>query len=461
MSTIANLAVGITANTRGFRTGMSKATGAIKGFGRSITGLMGSLTGLGGMLTAGGIVYGLKKITDLAQTQYDAERKLAAVLKATGGAAGYSAAELKKFAAERQGLTNFGDEATIAMMGVLATFKEISGPIFKEAMVAIQDMSTVVGQDMKAGTIQLGKALNDPIKGVSALADVGVSFTQSQRDTIRVLQESGDIMGAQRVILAELKSEFGGAAEAMASPMTQMQNAMGDLGESIGQQLLPFVRLLATDMTKTFQSINSGAGTSAGNFGLLGESIISVADALHRVSAEALRLYIPLAKLGAWNERVRLSWWGDDETGTQKSYIKTLEKQIVDWEKTLRRLDAGESWGDTLRQRAAEIKQQMASDVNVPAFGKLPPGVLAAEIAKAGDDGASLMSRSAGSTRQFAGAALKGSSEAYSAALRHRYQQRQEDLAKKQLAETKKQTQTFEEFLAGWKDQAPEYIWIF
>lgn len=190
------------------------------------------------------VAYGGAFSIEKADQQAQAEKKLAAVLKSTGNAAGFSAKELQKFAAARQNLTNFGDEATINLAGLLATFKQIQGPVFKETIKLAQDMSAVIDQDLKSSAIQLGKALNDPILGLSALQRVGVSFTEDQKEQIRVLQESGDIMGAQRIILAELRSEFGGAAEAMASDWQQLKNELGDTAETIGSILLPVIKIL-------------------------------------------------------------------------------------------------------------------------------------------------------------------------------------------------------------------------
>ena len=171
------------------------------------------------------------------------ERKLAAVLKATGNAAGYSADQLKQMAADLQKVTTYGDETTLSAMAVLATFKEIRGDQFKEATKAAMDMSAVLGTDLQGSILQIGKALNDPIKGMTALSRAGVSFTQQQKDQVKSLQEAGDIMGAQKIILAELKGEFGGAAAEMADTfggrVTQLKNRLGDLGEQIGEALLP------------------------------------------------------------------------------------------------------------------------------------------------------------------------------------------------------------------------------
>lgn len=175
--------------------------------------------------------------------QVQQEAKLAAVLKATGNAAGFTADQLKEQAADLQKITTFADEAVIGMQAVLATFKEVKGDQFRDAQKSILDMSQVLGQDLKSSAIQVGKALNDPVKGVSALARVGVSFTQSQKDQIKAMTQVGDVAGAQKLILAELQSEFGGAAEAAAKagggPLKQFGNVLGDIMEIVGGYVLP------------------------------------------------------------------------------------------------------------------------------------------------------------------------------------------------------------------------------
>lgn len=228
-----------------FQSGLRGAFSSLKSFTRSVAPLAGSIGG----------AFAVKGAIDSIRQQILAERKLEAVLKATGGAAGISAREIKKLASARQEVTNFGDEATISVAGVLATFKQIKGDQFKDTIVAIQDISSVMGTDMQSSAVQLGKALNDPITGLSALTRIGVSFTQEQKDQIKALQESGDIMGAQKIILAELKSEFGGAAEAMADPLTQVKNTVGDLSEAFGALLLPSVTAAANGIVSLFGPI--------------------------------------------------------------------------------------------------------------------------------------------------------------------------------------------------------------
>ena len=227
----------ITANSTDFERKMRSAKSAANDVAKTLS--IGLVAGAAAA-TAG--IYGLSKVMGssiaLANTQEQAEAKLAAVLRATGGAAGYNLDQLKAMASGMQAASTTGDELILNGMGILATFKEVRGEAFEKGTQAALDMSAVMGQDLKSSMVQVGKALNDPIKGVSALTKVGVSFTEQQKDQIKALQESGDIMGAQTIILQELESEFGGAAAAMAETfggkLQQVKNTFGDLHEEIG-----------------------------------------------------------------------------------------------------------------------------------------------------------------------------------------------------------------------------------
>lgn len=184
----------------------------------------------------------IKESISLYEVQEKAEAKLSATLKSTGYAAGFSAKELIDYAGELQNITTYGDEATIGMMSLLNTFKNISGDTYKRTVRAVQDMSTVMEQDLKSSAIMLGKALNDPITGLSALSRTGVQFSSSQKKTIEQLTKTNDVMGAQKIILKELESQFGGSSEAMAltygGALTQLDNKFGDLKEKIGRTAL-------------------------------------------------------------------------------------------------------------------------------------------------------------------------------------------------------------------------------
>ena len=238
--------------------GLTGVQRGITGIGASMRSVAGLATGLHAKLLTLGVGVTFAASIRAAGEQIKAEKKLEAVLKATGHAAGKTSEEIRKLASERQGLTNFGDEATIAAAGMLATFKEIKGDLFDGALIAAQDLSAVMDQDLKSSIVQIGKALNDPIRGVTALQRVGVAFTKSQKDQIKAMAEAGDLMGAQKIILGELESEFGGAAAGMADPFIQFGNMFGDVMENVGFALRPIAREATTFFTKILGPVSDG-----------------------------------------------------------------------------------------------------------------------------------------------------------------------------------------------------------
>lgn len=179
-----------------------------------------------------------------------------AVIKATGGAAGRSRAQVDAMAQKLERMTGAEAEAVTEGQNMLLTFKNIKGKQFDTATKSMLDMGVAMnkgslqGLDLQKTSILMGKALNDPIKGLTALSRVGVSFTDKQKKQIKAMQEAGDMAGAQKVILKELKSEFGGAAKAAGQTTEGMwakiQNTFGNIAEAVLSNALP---VLSTVMT--------------------------------------------------------------------------------------------------------------------------------------------------------------------------------------------------------------------
>jgi hypothetical protein len=202
----------------------------------------------------------------LAGKQEDAEMKMVSSFDSMGAAAWTTTDALKAQASAFQELTTFGDESILEMQGVLLTFGNVTDDVFTDATRLGLDMSAKLGTDLQGSAIQLGKALNDPVKGISALSRAGVSFTQDQKDMVKEMQEGGDMAGAQALILSELEKQFGGTAAAMAQTGTgqakQAMNSLGDAGESIGQFLIPVVSKFAgwmKTLAERFQALSPEA----------------------------------------------------------------------------------------------------------------------------------------------------------------------------------------------------------
>ena len=177
----------------------------------------------------------------------------ASVLKSTGNVAGTTVKRIDDLAGSLESLSGVDEELIINSQNVLATFTQIrntkTADIFDQATKAALNLSTAMHGDLQGATVQVGKALNDPIKGITALSRAGVTFTDDQKKLIATYMKHGETAKAQGVILAELNKEFGGAAKAAgqgyAGAMARAQDAIGDTFRAIGQQLLPTLTQLA------------------------------------------------------------------------------------------------------------------------------------------------------------------------------------------------------------------------
>jgi len=185
-----------------------------------------------------------------AEQAQQTEARTAAVIKSTGNAAEVSAAQQNELVQSRSKMAAVDDDVVASGANLLRTFSAIKGPeAFGGALTAALDLSAALGTDLQSATIQVGKALQDPVRGITALRRAGVSFTEQQREQIKAMVAAGDTAGAQKVILAELSKEFGGSAEAMATDSARAKVAIGEAGEAAGKVLAPGVKAAADALT--------------------------------------------------------------------------------------------------------------------------------------------------------------------------------------------------------------------
>lgn len=250
---------GAQANIKAVITAEDRASAVLRGFGNKV-GALGGVIGTGLKVAAAGIAagtaaataFGVLSVKAFSESQ-DVAAQTAAVLKSTGSAAGVTADMAQKLAKNLQSLTKFSDEQIQSGENLLLTFTKIGKDIFPQATETMLNMSQALGQDTKASAIQLGKALQDPILGVTALRRVGVNFSRDQQEVIKKLVESGNSAKAQKLILKELNTEFGNSARAAGSTfsgqLTILKNNLNDVQETIGGVLVkaitPFISKVA------------------------------------------------------------------------------------------------------------------------------------------------------------------------------------------------------------------------
>ena len=209
-----------------------------------------------GVVIAGAFTLIGKSVMDAAESQ-KVFAQTEAVLKSMGTTANGTAKDISNMASALQTSTAYSDEAILAGTNLLLTFKNIQNQagagndIFNQTATLMLDVARAMGTSASGEAIRLGKALNDPVKGISALTRVGIQFTDQQKAQIKALAQSGDLMGAQKIILAELQQQFGGSAAAYAQTFTgqveSLNNQLNDLSEEIGFMVMPAIQGMVTE----------------------------------------------------------------------------------------------------------------------------------------------------------------------------------------------------------------------
>lgn len=254
-----------------------------------------------------GVGFAMKSAFDAATESALVARETERVIQTTGASAWTTADQIADLSTSVSNLTGKDDELVQSSANLLLTFAKVrneigeGNDIFDQAVGLSLDLSVALGTDASSASIQLGKALNDPVKGITALSRAGVSFTAEQKEQIKTLVATGDVLGAQKVILGELKNQFGGAAEAAKTPIEALQTKLGNLQESIGTALMPTIGAIADavgvavdafsalpDPVKNAVLIVGGVGTAA--LGAI-PLVAKIADTFGDVVGPAMKIF--------------------------------------------------------------------------------------------------------------------------------------------------------------------------
>ena len=238
----------VTAATESARASLGQFKNGLNDVVQGLTGLnVSSLVGVGGIVALG---KALGDAVNMAAETQVIQSQLAAVLKSTGSASGMTASDINSMAESMKNLNAIDDDTIVKASNVMLTFTNIGKQTFPTAMQAAVDLSAAMGQDLQSSVVQLGKALNDPVAGVSALQRVGVTFTQTQKDLIKGFVDMGDAASAQKIVLDEINREFGGsgaaAAKTYAGEVKKLQINIEDLQKTIGMGILPMALTYTT-----------------------------------------------------------------------------------------------------------------------------------------------------------------------------------------------------------------------
>lgn len=239
------ISVSVLADVKDMTRGISDINTKLGGLGKSAQ-KMGGLV-KGAFLVAGATA-AANFLGDAVKDAEEAEaitRTLAKTFEQMGGAGSDAFKQSADAAGELSKAIGIDDGEIAKVQTKLSTFGNVwKDPIagadnFKRATELAFDLAAAGFGSADGNAVQLGKALNDPIKGMSALAKSGVTFTDAEKEKIKRLQESGDLLGAQEILYKAIEGQVGGAAKANVTASMKMETALGEVKESIGGALLP------------------------------------------------------------------------------------------------------------------------------------------------------------------------------------------------------------------------------
>lgn len=260
---IGALRIDLSASIAEFAANMQAAGKELEKFGAKFKTIAGDLTKLGASLSialsAPIIALGVEATRVSIQTG-QAVALVDAALKSMGNTSGRSSAQLQQSATALAHISTFSraDIMKNVTAGLLR-FGNVQGPVFDKAQKSIVDMAAATGGDLTSATLVLGKALNDPIKGMTALGRAGVQFTQQQKDQIKALVTSGQGIKAQGVILDAVNAKYSGAAKALrdATPGAALKESWEELADTIGKSLVPVLDEVTNAIVKVIDKFEA------------------------------------------------------------------------------------------------------------------------------------------------------------------------------------------------------------
>jgi hypothetical protein len=290
----------------------ASATANVQRFGIAFRSVLGPIVGVIGAVNL--LSRSMKVLGD---------RQADAVVLANGlakiGATKADLIKLQQVADKLGKQTLFNQEDFDRGFALLTSFQSIGVQSYERVAKAAADVAQVTKQDVNSSLLQLAKALQDPEKGLTALARSGTQFTDVQKELIKGLVASGKQLEAQDFILKEIERQYGNAATAAGSAgyagaVDSLQESFRDFQERLAKGVEPAVNgtlKALTDLFNLANKIPEPVGRAALAFGATAAAIVALrAAALTAIPALKSLLVLLLQTRGLhWRLVLQLLHW--------------------------------------------------------------------------------------------------------------------------------------------------------
>ena len=350
------------------------ATGNIQRMGVSFRTTAASIVAITGAVT-----FFSRSLNVLGERQADAAALANGLQKLGKGEAELK--RLQKAADELGKATLFNQEDFDAGFALLTSFTSIGVNSFERVAEAAADVAQITGQDVSSSLLQLAKALQDPVRGLTALSRSGTTFTDQQKEQIKALVESGRQLEAQDLILREIETQYGNAARAAGSAgyagaVDSLGESFRDFQERLAQGVEPAVQGTLVALTDLFDLINKipePVGQAALGVGATATAIIAlkaaaaaaipvvktlfalvVANPFVALAAGVTAATVALAGYRNESERIADAAVGGDAAAVQAARARLLE---TEQEISLKKLELEGATAQKAQQIRRELKR--------------------------------------------------------------------------------------------------------
>ncbi len=191
---------------------------------------------------ARGIINGVRSAVDAFAVQERAEQSLQTAL-------GKTSSKLLAQASALQQVTMFGDEATIQQMAFLGSIGMTEEQISKIIPVAM-DLATATGMTLESAVRNTAKTFSGLAGELGELVPQLRDLTAEEMKAGKAVEVMADLFGGQATA----------ATDTLEGKIAQFNNSLGDLGEQMGEMLLPVI-------TNVISAFGSFIGTIGSFFG--------------------------------------------------------------------------------------------------------------------------------------------------------------------------------------------------
>lgn len=289
-----NMIVTLVANTRKWSSGLQRAGRDTTSFGRVVS--RGLQTGAVALI---GLVASLSRVVP-ALLSMGAESRKADVqirfllenMQGVSKATDETTKRMSAYADEINRATGLDDEQVKVVQKKLLVFKNVrksadeTGAAFDRATMAAIDLAAGGFGELEQNAKLLGRMLENPTANLDKLNRAGITFTETEKNKIKALQESGKLYEAQDLVLKSIEGRVKGLAEESATPLEKLNGQFAQLGDEIGERMLPFLddavgkltAFLATaEGKRTIERIIQSFEGLAKNIGFVVDALIELA----------------------------------------------------------------------------------------------------------------------------------------------------------------------------------------